>query len=154
MRPCEGASNQLGMPKTANTVGVIDDDKAVLESFQFMLELAGFSVITYGSAVAYLAARDARPSCLILDHHMPEMTGLELASELRSSGSEIPILLITAAPSPDLIARAAAYGVERVLTKPPPEEDVLAFVSARRGAPSIGLPGCAKGGTAPPLRKP
>ena len=118
------------MREITGKVGVIDDDKAVLDSFQFMLELAGFSVLAYPSAAAYLSADDARPACLILDHHMPEMTGLELAARLRSSGNGIPILLITAAPSPDLIARAEVCGVERVLTKPPAEQDVLAFISA------------------------
>src|SRR3954447_3366479 len=132
MSPRRDANNSVGMGETTSKVGVVDDDRAVLESFQFMLELAGFAVLTYDSAVAYLAADGARPSCLILDQHMPYMTGLELAAALQSTGCEIPIMLITAAPSPDLIARASTCGVKQVVAKPPPEEDVLAFVSAHR----------------------
>ena len=109
-------------------VVVIDDDAAVLESFQFMLELAGFPVSGYGSACAYLGAGAARPCCMILDQHMPQMTGLELATLLRANGDETPILLITAAPTPALEAKAAACGVQRVLPKPTIEEDVIAFV--------------------------
>src|SRR4051812_17497986 len=104
------ASRNAGMAEAAHMVGVIDDDRAVLDSFQFMLEIAGFSVLTYESAVAYLASAGARPSCLILDQHMPQMTGLELVAALRSRGCEIPILLITANPSPELILRAARCG--------------------------------------------
>ena len=56
-----------------------------------------------------------RLACLILDHHMPEMTGLELAERMRADGTGIPILLITGSPSPAIVARAAevarAFGV-------------------------------------------
>src|SRR3954447_22119577 len=86
MSPRRDANNSVGMGETTSKVGVVDDDRAVLESFQFMLELAGFAVLTYDSAVAYLAGDGARPSCLILDQHMPYMTGLELAAALQSSG--------------------------------------------------------------------
>lgn len=110
-------------------VVVVDDDEAVLESFQFMLELAGFPVAAYPSAMAYLQSASGQSCCMILDHNMPEMSGLELAAMLRASGSDIPILLITAAPTPALAARADACGVERVLAKPAPEQDVIAFVS-------------------------
>ena len=70
-RPCE--------------VAVVDDDPAVLEFFRFILELAGYEVRTYPSAMAYLAVKDHSPRCLILDQHMPMMTGLELARALRNN---------------------------------------------------------------------
>lgn len=115
-------------------VVVIDDDEAVLESFQFMLELAGFPVAAYSSATAYLRTARGPSCCMILDQNMPGMTGLELAAMLRASGNHLPILLITAAPTPALVARAGACGVERILAKPPPEQDVIAFVSRCVGA--------------------
>jgi FixJ family two-component response regulator len=114
-RPCE--------------VAVVDDDPAVLESFRFILELAGYDVSTYPSAMAYLAAKGAPPRCLILDQHMPMMTGLELARALRSNGSQIPVLLITAAPSPAIAERASEIGIVRVLEKPPAEDELIQFVS-------------------------
>jgi two-component system response regulator FixJ len=109
-------------------VAVIDDDPAVLDSLKFLLELAGHLVSTYGSAAEFLRDYTARPACLILDHHMPQMTGLDLAARLRSAGTAIPVLLITGSPSPAIRARAAALGVEKVLEKPPGEEDLLRFV--------------------------
>ena len=112
------------------TVVVIDDDVAVLELFQFMLEAAGFPVTTYLSAPAYLRGDLVRPRCLILDQHMPQMTGLELAEELRAKGVEVPILMVTSALSPELTARAAACGIGRVLGKPPPESELIGFVQA------------------------
>jgi CheY-like chemotaxis protein len=61
---------------------------------------------------------------------MPRMTGLELAERLRADGVDVPILLITSAISPSIIARAAQLGVSRVLQKPPSEDKILCFVAA------------------------
>ena len=113
-------------------VAVVDDDPAVLDSLKFLLELAGHPVATYRSAIAFLEDRTAQPACLILDHHMPRMTGLELAARLRAQGGGIPVLLITGSPSPAIIARAAELGIKKVLDKPPTEDELLSFVDAHQ----------------------
>ena len=115
-----------------STIAVVDDDPDVLDSLKFLLEVAGHRVTTYGSAVEFLAAGAPRPACLILDHHMPQMTGLELVGRLRRDGTRIPTLLITGSPAPSILARAAQLGVERVLEKPPAERELLSFIEAYR----------------------
>jgi two-component system, LuxR family, response regulator FixJ len=112
------------------SVAVVDDDPAVLDSLKFLLELAGYRVGAYGSAMAFLEDRALQPACLILDQHMPHITGLELAAKLRTQGKTAPILLISGAVSPAIITRAAQIGIEKVLGKPPPEDELLSFVSA------------------------
>jgi two-component system, LuxR family, response regulator FixJ len=111
-------------------VAIVDDDAAVRDSLRFLLEVVGHPVETFASAAEFLNAEQQRLACLILDHHMPEMTGLELAERLRADGSGIPILLITGSPSPAIVARAAELGIYRVLAKPRAEEDLLSFVNA------------------------
>jgi two-component system, LuxR family, response regulator FixJ len=111
-------------------IAIVDDDPAVLDSLKFLLEVAGYRVATYPSAARYLADEKVRPSCLILDQHMPEMTGLELAAHLRTDGLTTPVLLITGSPSHAIVARAAQIGIEKVLEKPPEEGDLLHFVEA------------------------
>lgn len=113
-----------------DVVAVVDDDPAVLDSLRLLLELAGHRVATYASASAFLADHMAAPSCLILDHHMPDMTGLELVAWLRRERVSLPVLLMTGTPSPALVARAAQLGVKKVLYKPPHEDDLLSFVRA------------------------
>jgi two-component system response regulator FixJ len=113
-------------------VAVVDDDPAVLDSLKFLLELAGHPVATYCSAIAFLEDRVVRPACLILDQHMPTMTGLELAARLSAEGAGIPVLLITGSPSPAIAACAAQLGIEKVLDKPLNESDLLSFVGAHR----------------------
>lgn len=115
------------------SVVVIDDDKAVLDSFQFMLEAAGYPVSIYDSARSYMAADENHHSCLILDQNMPEMTGIELATALRRKGSTSPILLVTAAPTPALVKQASRCGIAQVLTKPVAEEEIINFVAAHVG---------------------
>ena len=110
-------------------VAVVDDDDAVRESLQFLLETAGFTVTTYHSAAQFLTdARLGELACLVIDQHMPEQTGLQLVSLLRSNGVNLPIALITGSPSPDLLRRASQLGVGRVLEKPLDDDDLLDFI--------------------------
>jgi len=114
------------------TVAIVDDDPDVLDSFRFLLEVIGYTVETFASAAEFLLANVHRFVCMILDHHMPHMTGLELVERLRADGSGIPIMLITGSLSPSIVARAAELGIERVLEKPPGEEDLIDFIDANR----------------------
>jgi two-component system, LuxR family, response regulator FixJ len=113
-------------------VGIVDDDYAVRDSLRFLLEVMGHCVTTFASAAEFLKTETQHLACLILDHHMPHMTGLELAARLRANGSVIPILLVTGSPSPAIVARAAELGIDRVLEKPPVEQELLEFISATR----------------------
>jgi two-component system response regulator FixJ len=110
-------------------VGIVDDDPAVLDSLKFLLEVVGYRVATYPSAAAFLGDGVDGSTCLIVDQHMPGMTGLELTRQLRNNGATIPILLITGSPSPAIVARAAQLGIVNVLEKPPEENDLLNFVA-------------------------
>lgn len=110
------------------SVAVIDDDAAVLDSLRFLLEIAGYRVVTYSSAAAFLAGDGPWPDCLILDHHMPQMTGLELVARLRADGVRLRIMLITGSSTPAIRARAAELGVAKVVEKPPAEGELMDFV--------------------------
>ena len=112
------------------TIAVVDDDDAVRDSLRFFLETLDHAVVTFASGSEFLAYDGSGLACLILDHHMPEMTGLQLAEQLRAGGSRLPILLITGLPSPSIVAHAAELGIERVLEKPPNEDDILEFIAS------------------------
>ena len=112
-------------------VAIVDDDPAVLDSLKLLLEVAGHTVGAYASAAAFLGDRTARPTCLILDQNMSAMTGLELAARLRAAGAKIPVLLITATPTPTVIAHAEDIGNVAVIEKPFSADDLLCFVDDR-----------------------
>lgn len=110
-------------------VAVVDDDDDVRESLRFLLETAGYDVAAYDSAQAYLDhLADPAAACLVLDHHMPQITGVELLTQLHRRGADLPTALITGSPSPDLVRRAKALGVARVLEKPLADDALLRFV--------------------------
>ena len=101
------------------SVGIVDDDKAVTEALRFSLESGGFTVETYGSASAFLGDKDALLlGCLVIDQQMPDMTGIELVTVLRSRRCFIPSILITTWPNQDLRVRALNAGCRAVLEKP------------------------------------
>jgi two-component system, LuxR family, response regulator FixJ len=109
---------------------VVDDDEAVRESLRFLLDIAGYDVVTFDSAQAYLDRVDREPAaCMVLDQHMPNTTGLELLTLLRQSGADVPTALITGSPSPDLVRQATAAGAAEVLEKPLADDALLSFVA-------------------------
>jgi len=110
-------------------VAVVDDDLAVLDSLKFLLEAAGYPVAAYASATAFLADRATPTACLVVDQHMPVMSGLELIAHLRQQAAGIPVLMITGRPSASIVARAHQLGAA-VLEKPPAEVDLLNFIEA------------------------
>ncbi len=78
------------------TVYVVDDDEAVRDSLQWMLEGKDYRVRCFDSAESFLSRYDAREvACLIADIRMGGMTGLELQSKLIENNSPLPLAFIT-----------------------------------------------------------
>jgi two-component system response regulator FixJ len=110
-------------------VAVVDDDDAVRDSLRFLLEIAGHAVATYASAAQFLLeAPIDELTCLVVDQHMPELTGLQLVSRLRAQGVTLPVALITGSPSADLIRLARDLDVARVMEKPLDDDLLLDFI--------------------------
>jgi two-component system, LuxR family, response regulator FixJ len=106
------------MPETP-TIFVIDDDEVVRDSLKALLETRQFAVEEFTSAADFLARRDHHASaCLILDVHMPEMSGTELLRRLRAQGDRIPTVLITGRRDRAAEEQAKALGVVALLDKP------------------------------------
>ena len=98
-------------------VAVIDDDDAVCESTRFLLETYDFEVRTYSSGAEFF--RDnPEIACLIVDYQLPGLNGLDFVSELRTRGSQVPTIMITATTDPPVQRRAAELGIRQVLQKP------------------------------------
>lgn len=122
------------MQAACSKIAVVDDDDAVRESLTFLLTIAGHQVMDFGSAEEFLQCGELDQVLgLILDYHMPRISGLELAARLRAAGWQLPILLITGVPSPAIVARAEELGIEKVLEKPPAEPDIMAFIDGLGG---------------------
>ena len=114
-------------------VAVVDDDDAVRDSLRFLLEIAGYSVASYGSAAQFLhEAPIGELVCLVVDQHMPDQTGLQLVARLRAQGVSLPVALITGSPSADLIRLARELSVAKVMEKPLEDDVLLDFIEHAR----------------------
>jgi FixJ family two-component response regulator len=105
------------MRQSAPAIAVIDDDASVRRALQRLLRSAGFAVETFATAREFLdAGPRARVACLVLDIHLPGMSGVELQEHLEVSGVPIPIVFITAhddVPTRERVTRAGVVGYLR-----------------------------------------
>jgi RNA polymerase sigma factor (sigma-70 family) len=99
-------------------VYVVDDDEAVRDSLQFVLEPT-YQVATFDSAEAFLARYDPKAiACLILDVRMPGMSGLQLQEELLSRGSHLPVVFITGHGDVPMAVSTMKKGATDFIEKP------------------------------------
>jgi two-component system, LuxR family, response regulator TtrR len=89
-------SSAVEAADTTGVVYVVDDDDAVRDSVQWLLEASRYRVIGFESAEKFLRSHDpAAIAVAILDVRMPGMSGLELQEELLKRKSQLPIIFIT-----------------------------------------------------------
>jgi two-component system, LuxR family, response regulator FixJ len=105
--------------RTQKPVCIIDDDECVVDSLKTLLESFGFSVLSYTSGREFLADVQRRAAgCLVIDHHMPGMTGLDVLVYLQKEGTQIPSILISGRLDAKIRERAARLGVSEIVEKP------------------------------------
>jgi FixJ family two-component response regulator len=111
--------NCRDMAKPATRVAVVDDDASVRKALARLLSASSFDASTYGSAREFLTSLAAgTPECLVVDLHMPELTGLDLQRHLTRAGVKIPTIVITAYNDPGIRERCQSAGVAAFLLKP------------------------------------
>jgi FixJ family two-component response regulator len=119
-------------PPGTCVVFVVDDDPSVRKSLDRLLRSVGYQVQTYDSARAFMGRSPLpttdTPQCIILDVRMPGVSGLELQTSLRNSGSRIPIVFSTGFGDVTSSVRAMKIGAVDFLTKPIDEEQLLSAV--------------------------
>lgn len=78
------------------TVFIVEDDPSVRDALGLLLGLQGYAVAIFGDAESFLAARKADwRGCALIDIRMPGMDGLALQRQLRESGSDMPVIIMT-----------------------------------------------------------
>ena len=117
------------------TIYVVEDDGAVRDSLRLLLESEGFNVVASASAEAFLSeTQPDRAGCLLLDCHLPGMSGHELLEVLSRGKMEVAVVAMSGDPDPALRRAAERHGAP-LLVKPVPAEDLLrAIEDALRAA--------------------
>lgn len=111
------------------TVFVVDDDSAMRDSLQWLLQSEGLAVETHATAEGFLRAYDShRPGCLVLDMRLPGMSGLELRAELTARGTQLPTIIISGYGDGSTRARALKVGAFEFIEKPFSDEALLGHI--------------------------
>jgi len=110
---------------------VVDDDRAVRESLRRSLQFNGYQVELAGDGQEALATVEAqRPDAMVLDVMMPRLDGLEVCRRLRSTGDDLPILVLTARDAVSDRVAGLDAGADDYLPKPFALEELLARLRA------------------------
>jgi FixJ family two-component response regulator len=111
------------------TVYVVDDDEAVRDSLQWLLEGNDYRVRCYDSAESFLGRYDVREvACLIADIRMGGMSGMELQEKLIERRSPLPIVFITGHGDVPMAVESMKKGALDFIQKPFQEPALLALI--------------------------
>jgi len=115
------------MPRVpALYVAIVDDDASVRKALARLLRAFAINPQTFGSAREFLDSLPSGvPECLVLDLHMPDMTGLELQSELLARNDRIPIIFMSAHGDDSARAQGLNAGAVAFLGKPWETQELL-----------------------------
>ena len=93
------------------------------------MKSAGLQAETFGSAREFLNTGGTnQPGIMVVDVRMPEMSGLELQTQLAASGAKIPVIFISAHEDSRAVERALGAGAVEFLYKPFDDQDLLAAI--------------------------
>jgi two-component system response regulator FixJ len=108
------------VPDGRVTVAIVDDDRSVRVAVTRVCSVFGLAPQAFGSGQEFLAAlaEGAQFDCLLLDAHMPQMTGAELQRQLIARGIAIPTIIFTADDSAHMFLEHASMGALECLRKP------------------------------------
>jgi FixJ family two-component response regulator len=109
----------VGVDSASATVFIVDDDPSVRRGLSRLVRSAGYGVEVFSSALDFLASPSRiKPGCLVLDLHLPGLSGIDLQTELAALGDAPPIVFITGLGDIPTSVRAMKQGAVDFLTKP------------------------------------
>jgi FixJ family two-component response regulator len=109
----------FAMPQEAPLIAIVDDEEPIRRAFGRLLRSVGMRVETFRTGGEFLAALDGHwPDCVVLDLHMPEMTGFELLERVTALKLGLPLIAITGHDMAESEERALRGGAAAYLRKP------------------------------------
>lgn len=125
IHPMKGCRHRVAMD---HFVFVVDDDDAVRDSLKTLLELQSFPVKTFETCQDFLNSGSGNAACLVLDIHLPGMSGLDMMEAMKRMDRGMPTILITGRCDNAMRDRAKALGVVALLEKPIVFADLMAAI--------------------------
>ena len=122
---------RLGPVNASMLIAIVDDEESVRTGLRRLCMSLGLRASVYASGSEFLhslAAGTPPPDSVLLDAHMPHMSGLEVQRHLIRLGLRIPTIVYTADDAPEAEARYVAAGVTAYLRKPIAGDELLAAI--------------------------
>ena len=115
-------------------LALVDDEATIRTALARLLRLAGFEVSEFFSGERFLISLGLRyPDCVILDVHMPGLSGLDVQARLRAAHIRIPVVFMTGAHDLALERVAQEAGGAWLLRKPFSEPELLHAIRSALG---------------------
>ena len=120
-------------------IAVVDDEESIRRALERLLRSAGFAVETFASGADFLrSVLDHCPACVVLDLHMPDLSGLDVQLFLARDRVPVPVIMVTGHETPEARARLMARGATACLRKPVDDKLLFAAIDeAIRSAPAM-----------------
>jgi CheY-like chemotaxis protein len=110
---------------------IVDDDKRMTRTLADILNLAGYEAVEAASGPQALELTRAQAfDCVLTDVRMPDMDGVEFHHQLRQSQPGLPVVLMTAYASDEIVRKGLEEGVVGVLDKPLDISQLLSFFTS------------------------
>jgi FixJ family two-component response regulator len=130
------------MTKTPPVVAVLDDEPQMRKALRRLLSTHGLRVEVYESGNDFLAALPSHPAdCLVLDLHMPQVSGFDVLAAFKSQHLPTPVVVITGHDEPTTSDRVRRLGASAYLKKPVDESALLSAITSAI-ATNNSLPKC------------
>ena len=118
--------HQKFMQGRRKVVAIVDDDPSMLRATKDLLDAQGFLTAVFPSAEEFLASSLAPDAdYLLLDIHLPGISGIELQRQLKTSHSEVPVIFMTALDDEAIRRQALESGGVDCLRKPFPARQLF-----------------------------
>ena len=123
------------MDSTRLQVAIVDDEDSVRKAIGRLLRAEEMGVETYSCGSDLLAVIETHAiDCILLDLHMPTLSGFEVLQRLAKMGNRVPVIVITGYDSPDAQTRVIADGAVAYLLKPVEQQVLLDAIAKAIGS--------------------
>jgi len=117
------------MIKRRSLIAIVDDEKSVGKALHRVFTSAGFQTQVFTSGAQFLeSVRTVVPDCVVLDLHLPGLSGLDVQRRLRQDNVRLPAVVITGIEEPGIREQVAAAGTSAYLLKPLDSQTLLQAV--------------------------
>jgi FixJ family two-component response regulator len=117
-------------------IAIVGDNASICKALSRSIAASGLNVYTFTSGEEFLNSMATRqPDCLLLDLHMPGLSGIDVMRALAGGGWDLPIIIITGRDEPASKAQCLASGAMAYLPKPLDHLKLLRAIGEAVGHP-------------------